>query len=491
MEPWQMSAVELSHALHAGRLSAVEALDSVIARADAVGHAINPFSVDLRERAIRAARAADERLQAGDAGPLTGIPISAKDSQWLAGVESAHGSLTMRGFVPDRTAVVLERLEAAGAVIFAKTAVPEFCYTGVTESPVHGRTSNPWRLDRTSGGSSGGAGAAVAAGIGALSMGGDGGGSIRIPSAFCGIVGFKPTFGAVPREPAAEAWKTLVSVGPMARSVADIRLVMPAVAGHDPRDRYSIDVPQLDRALPAPGGLRLVVSEDLGAADVDDDVREVFRNTVETLRRAGVTIVEDGPGLPSSVETWAAIAAYEAYRAEHRVLREHPERLTTQARGFIEFGEWLGDERYHEALHRRREIHAAYAAMFERTGALALLTPTVGLEAFPHGSTYPATVGGRPVDPIWRDWGTMLYDANLCGFPAVALPVGLGGDGLPISLQVVGLNRTDGRTLAVAEAIEHIVGPFPRPPEPFRDGGGAAERLDAGLAGLASMPEVA
>jgi len=469
MEPWELTAVELTNALQRREISAVEALHSVLARAATVGEAINPFSVDLHERASHAAHAADARLRHGSSGPLTGLPISAKDSQWLAGVESAHGSLSMRGFVPHGTAVVLERLEAAGAVIFAKTAVPEFCYTGITESPVHGRTSNPWDLARTPGGSSGGAGAAVAAGIGPVSMGGDGGGSIRIPAAFCGIVGFKPTFGAVPREPSAEAWKTLVSVGPMARCVADVRLVMPIITGADPRDHYSIDVPLLGQPAPAPDELVIVASEDLGMALVDADVRSSFRSALASLRSAGVTVIEDSPGLPSSVETWAAIAAYEAYRAERHILRDHAETLTHQARGFIEFGEWLGEERYDEALERRREIHAAYVAMFERTQATVLLTPTVGLEAFPHGSTYPMDLGGEPMDPVWRDWAPMLYDANLCGFPAIALPIGLGADGLPVSLQVLGLNRTDGRTLAAAEAIEGVLGQFGRPPEPFRD----------------------
>lgn len=478
--PWEFSAVALSSALRRGDLSAVQVLDSIIGRADAVGGSVNAFSVDLRDRALVAARAADERLRRGEGGPLTGIPVSAKDSHWLAGVESCHGSLTMRGFVPDRTAVVLERLETAGAVIFAKTAVPEFCYTGITESPVHGRTSNPWDLARTSGGSSGGAGAAVAAGIGPIAMGGDGGGSIRIPAAFCGVVGFKPTFGAVAREPSSEAWKTLVAVGPLARSVADVRLVMPIIAGADPRDHHSIDVPRLRQPTPRPEEVVVVASDDLGFAQLDEDVREVFRSSIAALRAVGVTVLDDSPGLPSSVETWAAIAAVEAFRAEHRVLEDHPEQLTQQAREFIEFGAGLGEGRYREALERRQVIHAAYAAMFQRTGAQVLLTPTLGLEAFPHGSTYPAAVGGQPIDPIWRDWAPMLYDANLCGFPAVALPIGLGTDGLPVSLQIVGLNRTDGRTLAVAEAIELVLGGTRRPPEPYE----ARPRPDVIGAGL-------
>ncbi|HVQ22601.1 MAG TPA: amidase [Candidatus Saccharimonadia bacterium] len=465
-----MSAVELVELLRRRDVSAVEALEAVIARADAMEPQVNPFSVRLDERARTAARHADTLLANGRGGPLTGLPVSAKDSQWLAGIESAHGSLTMRGFVPDRTAVVLERLEASGAIIFAKTAVPEFCYSGICESPVHGRTSNPWDLGRVPGGSSGGAGAAVASGIGSISMGGDGGGSIRIPAAFCGVVGFKPTFGAIPREPSADAWRTLVSVGPLARSVADARLIFRALAGADARDRHSIDLSDLDHRAPEPSRVRLVVSEDLGFAALDDDVRRAFRRAIAALGGAGVHVVDDAPGLGSSVRTWATIAAAEARWAEDDAWREQRNEMTERARDFIAFGETISAEAYVEAQFERERIHAAYLDLFARTGADVLVTPALGLEAFPHGSTFPARIGETEVDPAWMDWAPFLYDANLCGYPAVSLPIGFGDDGLPIALQVLGRRGTDGLVLAVAETIEAIVGAVAWPPEPSTDG---------------------
>jgi Asp-tRNA(Asn)/Glu-tRNA(Gln) amidotransferase A subunit family amidase len=377
--------------------------------------------------------------------------------------------MTMKGYVPERTAVVLERLEAAGALIFAKTAVPEFCYTGICESPVHGRTSNPWDLGRVPGGSSGGAGAAVAAGIGPVSLGGDGGGSIRIPAAFCGIVGFKPTFGAIPREPSADAWRTLVSVGPMTRTVDDARLLFRALAGADPRDRHSIDLDGLDHPAIEPARLRVVVSEDLGFAAIDDDVRHVFRRVVAALRAAGVHVVEDDPGLGSSVGTWAAIAAAEARWAEEHAWQERRDELTERARDFIAFGETITAEAYVEAQFERERIHAAYLDLFARSGADALLTPTLGLEAFPHGTTFPVRIGDEEIDPAWMDWAPFLYDANLCGYPALSLPVGFGDDGLPVAVQVLGRRGTDGLVLAVSEAIEAIVGAVAWPPEPSPD----------------------
>ncbi len=462
----RLSAVELAGRLRRGELSAGDALEAVLARVELLAPAINPFSVRLDDRARRAAAHADGILARGEGGPLTGVPITVKDSQWLAGIESAHGSLTMLGHVPVETAVALERLEAAGAVIFAKTAVPEFCYSGICESPVHGRTSNPWDLARTPGGSSGGAGAAVAAGLGPLSLGGDGGGSIRIPSAFCGIVGFKPTFGAVPRVPCAEAWRTLVSVGPMARTVADVRLMLGTVVGADPRDEFSRDIDGLDEPAPEPDRLRVVVSEDLGFAAVDDDVRRVFRRTAAALAAAGVEVVDDRPGLHSSIRTWATIAAAEARREEDNAYLYHRAQLTDRAAHFLEFGGRVTAEEYEAAQAERVGIGRAYAAMYERTGASVLLTPALGCEAFEHGTTHPAIIGDEPISPLWMDWAPFLYDANLGGFPALSLPIGTGDDGLPVGLQVQSLPGRDGSILAAAETIERIVGWRAWPPEP-------------------------
>jgi Asp-tRNA(Asn)/Glu-tRNA(Gln) amidotransferase A subunit family amidase len=470
MELWQLTAVELAARLRRREVSAVEALEATLGRVEQVAPAINPFSVRLDERARRAAEHADRLLARGEGGPLCGVPITAKDSQWLAGVESAYGSLTMVGFVPHETTVALERLEDAGAVIFAKTAVPEFCYTGICESPVHGRTSNPWDVGRVPGGSSGGAGAAVAAGLGPLSLGGDGGGSIRIPAAFCGVVGFKPTFGAVPREPCSAAWRTLVAVGPLARTVADARLMLGAVAGLDQRDRHSIDVIGLDEPAPEPSALRLVVSEDLGFAHLDDDVRRVFRAVVAALAGAGVEVVDDHPGQHSSVRTWATIAAAEARYAEAREYEHRIHELTERAAHFMHFGGRVTAEDYVYAQFERERLHRTYLDLFARTGASVLLTPTLGCEAFPHGTNHPLTIGGVEVSALWMDWAPFLYDANLCGYPAASIPIGFGDDGLPIGLQVMGLRARDGAVLAAAELIESIVGRRAWPPDPSTSG---------------------
>jgi Asp-tRNA(Asn)/Glu-tRNA(Gln) amidotransferase A subunit family amidase len=461
MDVCEMSAIELGAALRRRELSAEEALDAMLQRADEIEGTVNPFSVRLDESAREAAHAADamlaRRSRRSKLGPLCGIPVTTKDSHWMAGVESTAGSRARKGFVPTETVGAIQRLEDAGAVIFARTTVPEFCYFGITESELFGRTSNPWHLDRTAGGSSGGAAAAVAAGCGPLSLGGDGGGSIRIPAAFCGVVGFKPTFGLVPHEPSSAGWKTLVALGPLARSVADARLMLEAVAGFDRRDRHSIPQVLLDAPAPEPAKTRVVISEDLGFASLDDDVRRAFRATVDRLTDAGVQIVEDAPGLHTSVYIWSAIALAEARYAEHDDFVHRRNELGEGAAGFIEAGGDITAGQYIKAQFAREGIHRAYVDLFERTGATALLTPTVGCEAFPHGKRHPDTIGNVPVLPD-LDWAPLLYDANLAGLPACALPIGLGNDGLPVSMQVLGRRCDDSQVLAVAETVETLVG---------------------------------
>jgi Asp-tRNA(Asn)/Glu-tRNA(Gln) amidotransferase A subunit family amidase len=465
MDICQLSAAELGSALRRGDLSAAEALDAVLRRADEIAGTVNPFSVRLDGRARRAARAADVALARGTGGPLCGIPVTTKDSHWMAGVESTSGSRSRKGFVPAETVGSIERLEAAGAVVFARTTVPEFCYFGVTESELFGRTANPWNLDRTAGGSSGGAAAAVAAGCGPLSLGGDGGGSIRIPAAFCGIVGFKPTFGLVPHEPSSPGWKTIVALGPMTRTVADVRLMLSVLAGFDPRDRHSLPPVRLDQPPPDPADLRVVVSEDLGFAPLDDDVRRVFRAAVGRLASAGVQIVDGRPGLGTSVEVWSAIALAEAYWSEHDEYTRRRADIGADAAEFLAAGAYVSIDRYVRAQFTRERIHRAYADLFARTGAAVLLTPTLGCEAFPHGQRHPDSIGGVPVSLPDLDWAPFLYDANLAGLPACALPIGLGDDRLPVSMQVLGQRCDDGRVLAAAQTIERVIGFEARPPE--------------------------
>jgi len=450
------TAIELLSDLRAHHISATDLLEQTIKHAEQVAEAYNPFSIKLYDRARKAAKAADELLAKGLGGPLCGLPITIKDSQWLAGVACTNGSRTQQDFIPQETSAAVQRLEEAGAVIFAKTTCPEFCLTGTTSSELNGTTSNPWNSKRTCGGSSGGAGAAVAAGAGTLSLGGDGGGSIRIPAAFCGIVGFKPSFKAVPREPCFPSWSTIVSYGPMARNVADARLMFSVVAAN------TDDKPYLD-SLAAHAqhplslmGQKIIVSEDLGFAPIDDDVRLTFRKVVKMLEEAGAEVIIDHPHLPSSVVAWATSAHYDSWSFQNK--KDSPlEGLEKGTLETFQFGASITEDEFDAAEQHRETIHAAYMAMFERNASSFFITPTLGIEAFKHTRRYPKYVGTTRIANPWLDWVAFLYDANLTGMPACALPMGLGDEGLPLSIQVTGPLGSDASILDIAEQLENVI----------------------------------
>jgi Asp-tRNA(Asn)/Glu-tRNA(Gln) amidotransferase A subunit family amidase len=443
------SAVELLRLLRAREVSAVELLELVLQRADAIEGAVNPFALRLDEPARRAAEASDRRLANGTARPLEGLPFTAKDSQWTTGVPTTSGSLAPP-LVPTGTVGGLGRLLDAGGVLFAKTTTSEFCYSAVSTSPRFGLTANPHDLSRTAGGSSGGAAAQVAANVGPVALGGDGGGSIRIPAAFCGIVGHKPTFGAVSHEPSGPGWKTLVAMGPMTRTVGDAALLLDVLAGVDPADRHTVALsPDNDPARP----LRVAVSEDLGFAAVDDDVRTTFRAAVAALADSGVEVVPVDPEVGSSAQDWAVIATAEARWSN----TAPPDLLSPAVQDYLAFGGAVSAEAYVRAQFRREEIHTEYLNFFDRSGTDVLFTPTVGCVAFDAALPYPMSIGGVPVLEPWRDWAPFVCDANLVGFPACTVPLGTGDAGLPVGGQILGPRLTDRRVLRVAAQLEHAL----------------------------------
>ncbi len=446
MQELSLTATEQLKALATGKISAIELLEQTLKRAEEIGPLLNPIALKLYSRARQAAQEADKKRASGKGGRLCGLPITIKDSQFLAGYPCANGSQVLSDFVPTETCRAVELLEQEDAVIFAKTTCPEFSLTGVTDSEIYGLTSNPWNIERTCGGSSGGAAVMVATGLGSFSLGGDGGGSIRIPAGFCGIVGFKPSFGVIPREPCFPSWQSLVAYGPMTRSVSDARLFFEILG-----EGFTAE------AIPKSARGKIVYSEDLGFAPVDNDVREAFRKVIEMMQQEDFDLVEDNPGLPSSVITWAVTACYDA--AENaRGNAYNLDYLGEVAKGFIDFGEQFSAEEFDEAQSHREVIRTHYAEMFARHGARILVTPTLGCEAFPHGSIHPHKIDDTHIELPWLDWASFLYDANLAGMPACAIPMGFGDEGLPLSLQIIGPEGSDYEVLRVAEAIEKLIG---------------------------------
>jgi Asp-tRNA(Asn)/Glu-tRNA(Gln) amidotransferase A subunit family amidase len=448
--------------------SAEEQVTDALARIEGWDTQVNAFTVVRREEALAEARAADElRLtihregRSQELAVLHGVPVSVKDHVWLAGAPATNGSVALAGFVPDRDAVPVARLRAAGAIVVGKTNNPEFCYRGYTDNDVWGLTRNPWSLARTPGGSSGGAGASVAYGATPIAVGTDGGGSIRIPAAFCGVVGHKPTFGLVPKLPGFRGWPTLSVDGPLAGSVRDAALALSVMTGAAVEDdlTWPVDVGDLVGAATTPvdwSGLAVAVSEDLGWAPVEPSVRSCFRAAVDALADAGARVVEAHPDTPYPTALWNDICLAETFASEGPLLEEWGDRLAAGTREIVESGRHVTAQQYLDAQHRRAAYTERWAAFFRRYDVL--LTPTMPLAAFGVDVTSPDSIDGVPVDPFFDDWCALALPANLTGQPACSVLMGFDGDGLPLGLQVAGPRWSDGRVLAVAAAYERLAG---------------------------------
>lgn len=436
----------------------MEAVSGALERIHQLQPVINAFTVVLDEPALAAARAADARVRHGGPLPaLLGVPMSVKDHIWMRDTPATNGSLALRDFVPTEDCVPVARLRAAGAVIVGKTNNPEFCYRGVTDNLLFGLTRNPWNPARTPGGSSGGAGASVAAGMTAIGLGTDGGGSIRIPASFCGVVGHKPTFGLVPKEPGFKGWKSLSVDGPLARSVRDAALVLSVIHGPAAADDLSFPGPPVDfrAATMTPAdlhGLRIAWSRDLGMLPVEADVRSVFAETVEVFGSLGCDLIEAAPETPDPAPLWNVIALAEGYSSEGALLTHWRDQMSAGIAEIIEAGRDITAGQYIDALHDRAGYTRTWSEFFERFDLL--LTPTMQLTAFPVGLQTPGTIEGRPVHPFFDDWCTTCLPANLTGMPATSVPAGFGRDGMPVGLQIMGPRWADALTLRAAAAFE-------------------------------------
>ena len=451
-----LPATTLAGMIRRKKVSPVEVVNAILARIEALNPILNAFVTLTADQARREARAAERALGKRGArlGPLHGVPFSVKDLVITRGVRTTFGTPLYRDNVPTEDAPIVARLKAAGAILLGKTNTPTMGWIGATHNLLFGITRNPWNLDRTPGGSSGGASAAAAAGMGPLHVGTDGGGSIRIPASCTGIFGFKASFGRVPVYPASGAW-SLSHVGPMTRTVADAALMMNVCAGPDERDPSSLPAERVDYVKALRGslkGLRLAWSDDLGFADcVDPEVAAVCARAARAFRDLGCRVEEVTPRWPSPFEAWSEIfcggiatrlASYLDRRAEidaglakiiDATLRNPPTRYV-QA--------WL--DRLAWWQHPR--------AFFEKYDLL--LTPTIACPPFKVGLDNPTEIAGRPVVPY--AWIPFTYPFNLTGQPAASVPCGFTGDGLPVGLQIVGRRFADAAVLRAAAAFERL-----------------------------------
>jgi aspartyl-tRNA(Asn)/glutamyl-tRNA(Gln) amidotransferase subunit A len=449
-----LSALELRERYRRRELSPVEVTARVLARIERLNQTLTAYVTVTPEQALEQARAAERAYASGEAGPLAGVPISIKDLTPTKGIRTTRGSLMDPDWVPDYDPPFVERVYAAGAVMLGKTNTPELGWKGDSGNRVVGPTHNPWRHGRTAGGSSGGAGAAVAAGLGPLAQGSDGAGSIRIPAALCGIFGHKPSFGLVPQYPAS-AVGDLSHLGPMTRTVRDAALLLDVVAGADPRDRlsHSTGVDHLAACEGGIEGLRVAWSPDLGYAPVEPAVRAA--TTAAAMRFAddlGCHVEEVNPGIEDPYQIlyrlWvSAMTGYQEDRLEERraILDPGLVREIDRARGLSMVAV--------AAAHQRQNLYYhAWREFFERFELLLL--PTLPCTAFAAGEDQPGQIAGVPT--TFLSWTPFTFPFNLTGQPAATVPCGVDGEGLPIGLQIVGRWRDDATVLRAAAAYEAV-----------------------------------
>jgi aspartyl-tRNA(Asn)/glutamyl-tRNA(Gln) amidotransferase subunit A len=456
-----MPAHALLEAYRRKTLSPVEATKAALARLERLEPKLNAFVLVDADGALAAARDSEARWAKGTPqGLVDGVPTTIKDIVLTKGWPTLRGSrLTKRDQAWTEDAPAVARLREHGAVFLGKTTTPEIGWKALGDSPLTGITRNPWNLAHTPGGSSAGAAAALAAGIGALAIGTDGGGSIRIPAAFCGVVGHKPSHGLVPVRPGFRGWPSLSVDGPLTHTVRDAALTLSVMAGPSPYDDRSVPYP-LGDLLPAVtepldwSTLRVAVSEDLGWAPVEQSVRAAFRAAVDTLADGGARVVEAAPDAPYPTELWNDIALPEGYASEGPLLDRWGDQMTPGTREIVEAGRAASARDYLDALERRGDYARRWAEFF--TGYDVLLTPSMPLPAFGTDVPSPASIDGVPVDPFFDDWCALALPANLTGCPATAVPTGLDPDGLPVGMQVMGPRGADARTLAVAAAYERL-----------------------------------
>lgn len=450
-----LSASELIAQYTARALSPVEVTQALLERVHRVNPTINAFVTVTPELALEQARAAERAYAAGEAGPLAGVPFSIKDLTPTRGIRTARGSLVDPDWTPEEDAPVVERLYAAGGVMLGKTNTPELGWKGDSGNRVFGPTFNPWKLDRTAGGSSGGAAAAVAAGLGPLAQGSDGAGSIRIPAAFCGIFGFKQSFGLVPQYPPS-AVGDLSHLGPMTRTVRDAALMLNAIAGADARDRlsWSSGLDYLDGLLDAGvRGLRVAWSPTLGYANVDTEVLEATGRAVGAINELGCEVMQIDPGLPDSADIidvmWSgAMGGYFAGRFD-----DVRELIDVGLRDVVERAVSLSAADLASAQQRRNGYYAGMREFMQDFDLL--LTPTMPATAFTAGRDEPDDWQRTTLAPL--DWTPFTFPFNLTGQPAATVPCGFDEQGLPIGLQIVGRWRDDATVLRAAAAFERAM----------------------------------
>jgi len=463
MELCDLDAITIARLVREKQISPVEVTEAHLARMDALEPKLHAFCTPTPDLARTAALEIERRIMAGETvGALAGVPIGIKDLVCTKGIRTVSGSFAYLDYIPDEDDIVVERLKKADSVILGKTNVPEFGYSGVGHNPVFETTRNPWNLDMTPGGSSAGSGAAVASGMCPFAIGSDGGGSVRIPAAHCGIFGMKASMGRVPlypgtkdeRFPGVSSWESLEHIGPMSRTVADSALMLSVIgSGPDPRDRHTLPGPEFDWMACLAGdlkGKRVALSLDWGYAAVDPRVRAIVGDAARVFERDLGCIVEEAhPGWPDPYQAFWGLVALESDLAGMRDLADkYADRMTPHLLDFIR-RPWTAEE-FTSAVVARKAVNNKMWRLMQHYDLL--LTPTLAVPPFPVHVQGPEKIDGRIVAPF--QWLAFTFPINMTGQPAATVPAGWTEDGLPVGLQIVGRHLDDPLVLRASAAFE-------------------------------------
>lgn len=460
MQPWLEDASSLADAVRNGDIRATEALEASL---EAIGASKLNAVVHLdADGARRQAAGIDRRIAAGeDPGLWAGVPVLVKDLEDAAGMPTTHGSVPYKDNIAGRDSIHVERLRAAGAVIVGKSAASEFGLVAYTATRLHGVTRNPWDLERTPAGSSGGSAAAVAGGLVPIATASDGGGSIRIPAAYTGLVGMKGSFGRIPRGPRARNGPLTSNWGCVARSVRDAARWLDVTSGYHPRDQWSlprVDGWERDLGTRALRGLRVAVSIDLGCAVVHPEVRTIVEDAAgllvatARLRRVDVDI-----HIPEKAAAWANAGAPGLFNDLKDFWPDCRDDLTYEIRAGMEFMDRYRVWHAASVDRFRVEMNEAMADIFEQTDIV--LCATNPIEPFAAEGPMPAFVGEERAGR--NNNGALTIPANISGYPAISIPAGLTSSGLPIGLQAIARRHEDALLLDLALEMERVR-PWPK-----------------------------
>ena len=448
------SALDLATRIRQKDISPVEVMEAVLTRIEALNPRLNAFCLLAADHARAAARDAEVAVMKGEPlGRLHGVPVSIKDMIFTRGLRTTGGSRLFADLVPEHDAVAVGRLKEAGAIVLGKTTTSELAHKAVTQSPLFGVTRNPWDPSRTPGGSSGGAAAAVASGLGPIALGTDGGGSVRLPASFCGLVGFKPSYGRVPEYPGFPGWDHVSHTGPIARTVRDAAAVLDVIAGSDDRDPISLPRAPgsyLEACERDVRGLHVAWSADLGYARVDPVVQALCENAAAEFETIGCHVEVVNPGWESLEEAFSTMMAAQFHAAFAEKMAEQEADVDPTLAKFVARGATVTVRDYLNARARMREFWQEALAFLQRFDLL--ITPTVAVPPFAVDAKPPREIAGEGVSVL--GWMPYTYPFNITGQPAASVPAGWTAENLPVGVQIVGQRHADATVLAACAAFE-------------------------------------